>query len=168
MYILEKKNIHLDKIERPRSNKKLPKIIDSKIILDNISNTENIKHRTIISLTYNVGYGTLRVSEVINLKIIDIDSKRMVINIINTKGNKDRIVPLSQNILNLLRLYFKQYKPNKYLFNGQKSNQYSVKSVQNIYKEYIDKKSYIHNLRHSCFTTLLESCTDIRIIQKIA
>ncbi|MEY3501028.1 MAG: hypothetical protein RL308_2700 [Bacteroidota bacterium] len=164
-YILEKKNIHLDKIERPRSEKKLPKVIDSESILNNLSKIENLKHRTILSLTYSVG---LRVSEVVNLKITDIDSKRMIINIINAKGRKDRIVPLSQNILNLLREYYKEYKPKEYLFNGQNSNQYSIKSVQNIYKKYIDDKSSVHNLRHSCFTNLLENDTDIRIIQKIA
>ena len=102
------------------------------------------------------------------LKIEDIDSKRMIINIINAKGRKDRIVPLSENILILLREYYKKYKPKEYLFNGQKSNQYSIKSVQNIYKKYIDDKTSVHNLRHSCFTNLLENDTDIRIIQKIA
>lgn len=164
-YILEKKNIHLDKIERPRSEKKLPKAIDSESILNNLSKIDNLKHQTILSLTYSVG---LRVSEVVNLKISDIDSKRMIINIINTKGRKDRIVPLSENILILLREYYKKYKPKEYLFNGQKSNQYSIKSVQNIYKKYIDDKTSVHNLRHSCFTNLLENDTDIRIIQKIA
>lgn len=160
-------NKKYDKVsfKRPRSEKKLPKVIDSDVILNNISKIENLKHRTILSLTYSVG---LRVSEVVNLKITDIDSKRMVININNGKGKKDRIVPLSQNILNLLREYYKIYKPKEYLFNGQNSNQYSVKSIQNIYKKYIDNKTSVHNLRHSCFTNLLENDTDIRIIQKIA
>jgi site-specific recombinase XerD len=102
------------------------------------------------------------------LKIENIDSKRMVIHIKNAKGRKDRIVPLSQTVLELLREYFKKYKPKEYLFNGQFSLQYSVKSCQNIFKKYIDDKSHIHILRHSCFTNLLESGTDLRIIQKIA
>lgn len=92
----------------------------------------------------------------------------MVIHIKNAKGRKDRIVPLSENVLNLLRLYYKEYKPTKYLFNGQNSLQYSIKSCQAIFKKYIDEKSSIHSLRHSCFTALLEAGTDLRIIQKIA
>jgi site-specific recombinase XerD len=92
----------------------------------------------------------------------------MLIHIKNAKGRKDRIVPLSQTVLELLRNYFKQYKPIIYLFNGQNEEQYSIKSCQNIYKNYIDNNSSIHTLRHSCFTNLIENNTDIRIVQKIA
>ena len=160
-------NKKYDKVsfKRPKSEKKLPQVIDTNFILDKLSNIENIKHKTILSLTFSVG---LRVSEIINLKIKDIDSKRMIIHIKNAKGRKDRIVPLSQTILDLLRLYYLEYKPKEYLFNGQNNNQYSVKSCQNIFKKYIDGKSHIHILRHSCFTNLLENGTDLRIIQKIA
>jgi integrase/recombinase XerD len=164
-YILNKKDIHLSKIERPRNEKKLPKVIDGEFIKQQLSKIENIKHRAILTLTYSVG---LRVSEVVNLKIEDIDSKRMLIHIKNAKGRKDRIVPLSQTVLGLLREYFKQYKPKEYLFNGQTTIQYSIGSCQKIYKKYIDKHSSIHTLRHSSFTNLLESGTDMRIIQKIA
>lgn len=117
-------------------------------------------------MAYSVG---LRVSEVINLKIEDIDSKRMIINIKLAKGSKDRIVPLSENILQLLRNYFKLYKPREYLFNGQKSLQYSSESCNKIIKKYLDSSNFhFHQLRHSCFTTLLENGTDLRVIQKIA
>ena len=92
----------------------------------------------------------------------------MIIHIKNAKGRKDRIVPLSQYVLELLRKYFKEYLPKEYLFNGQNSTQYSIGSCQRIYKKYIDKGSSIHTLRHSSFTNLLESGTDLRIIQKIA
>jgi site-specific recombinase XerD len=164
-YILGKKNIHLSKIERPKSEKKLPHVIDTQFILDKLSQIENIKHKTILTLTFSVG---LRVSEIINLKIEDIDSKRMIIHIKNAKGRKDRVVPLSQNVLELLRKYYSEYKPIEYMFNGQNSNQYSIKSCQNIFKKYIDPNGHIHTLRHSCFTNLLENGTDLRIIQKIA
>lgn len=164
-YILNKKDIHLSKIERPRNNKKLPKVIDGEFIKQQLSKIENIKHRAILTLTYSVG---LRVSEVVNLKIEDIDSKRMLIHIKNAKGRKDRIVPLSQTVLELLRDYFKQYKPIEYLFNGQNSNKYSIGSCQKIYKKYIDVNSSIHTLRHSSFTNLLEGGCDLRVIQKIA
>lgn len=164
-YILEKKNIHLDKIERPRKEKHLPKVIDSKELINKISKIQNLKHKTILSLAFSTG---MRVSEIVNLKIKNIDSKRMLINIENGKGKKDRYVPLSENILNLLREYYKSYKPIEYLFNGQFSNQYSVKSCQEIFKKYISKEESFHNLRHSCFTTLLETGVDLKLIQKIA
>lgn len=164
-YILNKKDIHIKKIERPRKEKKLPKVIDSESIKKKLSEISNLKHKTILTLTYSVG---LRVSEIVNLKIEDIDSKRMIIHIKNAKGRKDRIVPLSSTILELLREYWKLYHPTEYLFNGQKSIQYSIASCQKIYKQYIDSTSSIHTLRHSSFTEMLETGTDIRVIQKIA
>lgn len=160
-------NKKYDKVsfKRPKSEKKLPKVVDSDFILTKLGQIDNIKHKTILTLTFSVG---LRVSEITNLKIEDIDSKRMLIHIKNAKGRKDRIVPLSQKVLDLLRTYYKQYKPKEYLFNGQSNQQYSIRSCQAIYKKYIDDKGHIHQLRHSCFTNLLENGTDIRLIQKIA
>ena len=150
---------------KDQNRKKLPVVIDGEYIKEQLSKIENIKHKTILTLTYSVG---LRVSEVVNLKIEDIDSKRMLIHIKNAKGKKDRIVPLSQTVLELLRKYFKEYKPKEYLFNGQTGGKYSSGSCQKIYKKYIDQNSSIHTLRHSSFTNLLENGTDLRIIQKIA
>jgi len=160
-------NKKYDKVsfKRPKSEKKLPKVIDGDFIKEQLSKIENLKHKTILSLTFSVG---LRVSEVINLKIEDIDSKRMIIHIKNAKGRKDRIVPLSQNILQLLREYYKVYKPNTYLFNGQNNLKYSSGSCNQIVKKYLGEEYHIHQLRHSCFTNLLENGTDLRIIQKIA
>jgi site-specific recombinase XerD len=152
-------------IDYPRSEKKLPQIIEKEYLLEQIAKIENNKHKAIISLAYSTG---LRVSEVCNLLISDIDSKRMIITIRQSKGRKDRIVPLSEKILEILREYFKKYKPKEYLFNGQNSNRYSIGSCQKIYKKYIDENSSIHTLRHSSFTDLLENGTDLRIIQKIA
>jgi site-specific recombinase XerD len=92
----------------------------------------------------------------------------MIINIKNGKGKKDRIVPLSPNILELLRNYFKEYKPKEYLFNGQNSLKYSSTSCNQIVKKYLGNKYHFHLLRHSCFTSLLECGTDLRIIQNLA
>jgi site-specific recombinase XerD len=163
-YVLNKK---YDKVsfQRPRKEKILPKIIDKEHILSCLTKIENIKHKTIISLAYSVG---LRVSEVINLKIKDINSQRMVININQAKGKKDRIVPLTENMLKLLRIYYLQYKPNEYLFNGQFSNKYSSMSCNQIVKKYLGEDYHFHLLRHSCFTNLTEQNVDIRIIQKLA
>lgn len=150
--------------KRPKSEKKLPKVVDGDFIINQLSKIENIKHKAILTLTFSVG---LRVSEIVNIKIEDIDSKRMLIHIKNAKGRKDRIVPLSPNVLNLLREYFIQYKPKEYLFNGQFTNKYSIGSCQQLYKKYIDPSGHIHTLRHSFATNLLENGTDLRLIQKI-
>ncbi len=162
--VLDKK---YDKVsfKRPKSEKKLPRVIDGNHIKFQLSKIENLKHKTILTLVYS---GGLRVSEIVNLKIEDIDSKRMLIHIKNAKGRKDRLIPLSSYVLELLRQYYKEYKPEEYLFNGQNTKQYSVGSCQKIYKKYIDENSSIHTLRHSSFTGLLENGTDLRIIQKIA
>lgn len=108
-YVLGKKDIHLDKIERPRGERKLPKIIEREFIINKLSKIENVKHKAILSLAYSTG---MRVSEICSLKQVDIDSKRMLIHIKNSKGKKDRIVPLSQNILILLR----EHHIKEYLF----------------------------------------------------
>lgn len=160
-------NKKYDKVsfKRPKKEKKLPKVIDNEFILNKLSNIKNIKHKALLSLTYSVG---LRVSEVINLKIEDIDSDRMIIHIKNAKGGKDRIVPLSQTILSLLRDYYKSHKPKEYLFNGQTYKTYSTTSCNKLVKKYLGKKYHMHQLRHSCFTHLLESGVDLRVIQSIA
>jgi site-specific recombinase XerD len=121
-------------IEYPKSEKKLPRVIDKNFLLEQISKIENLKHKSIISLAFSTG---MRVSEICNLKIEDVDSKRMLIYIRNAKGNKDRLVPLSENVLSLLRIYFKEYKPNVYLFNGQFDLQYSTRSCNEIVKKYM-------------------------------
>jgi integrase/recombinase XerD len=152
-------------IEYARSEKKLPKVISKKYLIDKISAISNIKHKAILSLTYSTG---MRVSEVIHLKLSDIDSRRMIIMIRNAKGAKDRMVPLSENILSLLRQYYKLYHPKVYLFNGQGNEMYSEKSCNEIVKKYLGTEYHFHLLRHSCFTAMLESGIDTRIIQKIA
>ena len=162
--ILDKKYNKID-FSRPRNQKRLPRVIDCDFLKQKISKINNLKHKTIISIAFSTG---MRVSEVINLRISDIDSKRMVINIKNGKGGKDRTVPLSPNILILLRKYWMEYKPKEYLFNGQSSLKYSTTSCNKIVKKYIGNDYHFHLLRHSCFTFLLESGIDIRIIQKIA
>jgi len=160
-------NKKYDKVsfKRPKSEKKLPQIIDKQFLLEKLSKIENIKHKSILTLTYSTG---MRVSEVCNLKIKDIDSDRMLIHIKNAKGRKDRIVPLSPNVLCLLSEYFKEYSPKEYVFNGQTNLKYSSRSCNQIVKKYIGEDFHFHLLRHSSFTALLEAGTDLRVIQKIA
>ncbi len=150
---------------RPRKENKLPQVIDKYELISKILSIKNKKHKAILALAYSTG---MRVSEVINLKIKDIDSKRMLILIHNGKGKKDRYVPLSNKLLIILREYYIKYKPDIYLFNGQFSNQYSATSCNKIVKKHISNNAYFHLLRHSSFTALLESGVDLSIIQKIA
>jgi site-specific recombinase XerD len=159
--VLNKKYDKVD-FKRPRGEKKLPQVIDRDFLLDNINKIKNIKHKCIILLGYSCG---LRVSEVMNLKISDIDSKRMIINIVQGKGRKDRVVKLPMNLLLFLRDYFKLYKPSIYLFNGQNSLQYSTESCNKIVKKYLGKNYHFHLLRHSYATHLLEMGIDLRFIQ---
>lgn len=150
-------------IEYPRSERKLPQIIEKEFLLDAIAKITNTKHKAIIALAYSTG---MRVSEVCNLKIADIDSKRMIITIRQSKGRKDRIVGLSEKILEILRTYFSKYKPKEYLFNGQFDLRYSHTSCNQIVKKYLGNDYHFHLLRHSNATALLEAGTDLRIIQK--
>ncbi len=160
----------IEKIERPRKSKSLPKVIpkeDIKLMLESI---KNIKHKTALSLIYGLG---LRRGELINLRIIDIDSKRMLVYILNAKGRKDRSLPLSEKLLELIRKYYKQHKPTYYLFEGPKDGQqYSPSSLNKIFTNSLNKinKNYtftLHCLRHSYATHLLEAGTDLRYIQEL-
>jgi len=130
---------------------------------------ENPKHALMLKLCYGMG---LRVSEIVNLKITDIDSKRMLVHIEAAKGKKDRYVTLPSSILNDLRNYYKTYRPKIYLFEGQYGSQYSIRSVQAVFKNAmrkakINKTVGIHGLRHSYATHLLECGTDMVFIQKL-
>lgn len=154
-------------IERPRKESKLPTIISKEEILLIIDNANNIKHRCIIKLLYGSG---LRRSELLNLKLVDVDSKRMLIRVKDSKGNKDRYTLLSKTTLEDLRIYFKEWKPKEYLFQGQKGGKYSAVSVLKVVKTAalkarIKQTVTPHVLRHSFATHLLESGVDLRQIQ---
>ncbi len=154
-------------IERPRKESKLPTVISKEEVLSIIESTNNIKHRCIVQLLYSSG---LRRSELLNLKLIDVDSKRMLLRVEGSKGNKDRYTLLSQTALADLRMYFKEWKPKKYLFEGQTGGKYSAESVVKIVKRASAKsgtKQSVtpHVFRHSFATHLLESGVDLRQIQ---
>lgn len=156
-------------IDRPRQEKHLPTVLSVEEVTEMIRQTPNIKHRTIIMLAYSAG---LRLSELIDLKLTDIDSKRMQICIRSGKGNKDRHTILSPMMLGVLREYYKREHPVTYLFEGLRGEQYSKASVQLIVgeaarKARITKKVSPHTLRHSFATHLLEKGTDLRYIQAL-
>ena len=155
-------------IERPRKESKLPKVLAKEEIIKMISQTKNLKHKCIISLLYSSG---LRRNELLELKLEDINSKRMLIRVEQAKGNKDRYTVLNKSVLEDLRKYFKIYKPKTYLFESPiPGNKYSNSSVLQIVvkaakKAGIKERVTPHILRHSFATHLLESGTDIRYIQ---
>jgi integrase/recombinase XerD len=154
-------------IERPRKERKLPSVLSKSEIKKLIESTNNIKHKCIVSLLYSAG---LRRSELLSLKIKDIDSQRMLIHIRSAKGKKDRYTLLSKVILEDLRSYFREWKPQTYLFEGKPNEQYGANSVGKIVsaaakKALIKKNVSPHTLRHSFATHLLEAGTDLRYIQ---
>lgn len=155
--VLEKKH-KFPNLSRPRKEKQLPKIIDQELIISKIHQVTNLKHKAIIALAYS---DSLRISEVINLKIEDVDSKRMIIHIRKSKGNKDRIVKLTKNLLDILRAYVREYRPKVYLFNGQSKLNYSATSCRNIVKRNISKSMRFHDLRHASATHCIENGDDI-------
>ncbi|MFD1615807.1 tyrosine-type recombinase/integrase [Gelatiniphilus marinus] len=167
---LFKRQIDFSIIYPTRKEHFLPYILSKTEIKLMLEQTENIKHKAILATIYGLG---LRISEAVNLKVNNIDSQRMLVHIHNAKGKKDRVVMLPESLLVLLRLYFKAYKPNVYLFEGQqKSASYSASSIRKILKtalskSRINKPVKVHTLRHSFATHLLENGTDIRIIQKL-
>ncbi len=156
-------------IPRPKKQLKLPKALNLNEIRRIFEVTKNLKHNTMLKLCYGMG---LRLSEIINLKISNIDSQTMQVHIERGKGKKDRYVNLPESILEQLRTYYMKYRPKEYLFEGQYGGSYSPRSIQQVFKNSllkasINKKVGIHSLRHSYATHLLESGTDIRFIQEL-
>jgi len=156
-------------IDRPFKPKKLPIVLSEEEVKRIIKSIDNLKHRCMILLIYS---GGLRISELVNLKIQDIDSKRMMIHVKGAKGKKDRMTLLSEKVLVQLRQYFKEYKPKEYLFEGQLGGVYASRSLQEVFqnacrKAKIVKQATVHTLRHSFATHLLENGTDLRYIQEL-
>lgn len=155
-------------LERPRKAHHLPEVLSKDEVRAILAVTENSKHKCLIALIYTCG---LRRSEAINLKLRDVDSKRMMIKICGGKGDKDRFVNFPDSLLNMLRDYYREYKPVKYVFEGDAGQAYSAESVWKVVKQMarkagIRKRVYPHILRHSFATHNLEQGIDIRYIQE--
>ena len=162
-----KRKIYL--IERPRKENILPEVLSEEEVTAILKSISNLKHKALIMTIYS---GGLRISELINLKVKDIDSNRMQIRIQQSKGKKDRYTLLSKKTLITLRQYFAEYKPKVWLFEGKEGEQYADSSIYQIFKKSlikanITKKVSIHSLRHSFATHLLENGTDLRYIQSL-
>lgn len=166
--VLKRSRFFID-IPRPKKKWQLPKLLSWEDVKKMLDKTENPKHKLILKLCYGMG---LRVSEIVNLKIQHIDTQRMQVLIEQGKGKKDRYVNLPESVLDELNLYHQMYQPKNYLFEGKQGGQYSIRSVQAIFKQamnraQIHKTVGIHSLRHSYATHLLEYGTDIRYIQEL-
>jgi site-specific recombinase XerD len=169
IYVLNRK-IKDYMVLRPKRAKTQPIILDKSEVLSLLKACDNKKHKAILMLFCTTG---MRISEVINLKIKDIDSLGGVIHIVQSKGRKDRLVPLDNDCLNILREYFKEYRPVDYLFNGSGNNYYSESSIRQFLKKYanvagIKKRIYPHLLRHTYLTELLEDGNGIHEVKIVA
>jgi len=157
-------------IKRPKKDKKLPVVLSQEEVFKILSAVNNIKHKAILMLIYSAG---LRVSEVVKLKLEDIDIQRKLIHVEDAKGRKDRYTMLSEVAMETLREYQEKYKPEMWLFAGAKPERHiSTRTVHAIFEQACDKAEIlkgvsVHSLRHSFATHLLESGVDLRYIQEL-
>lgn len=156
-------------VDRPRKEHRLPEVLSEDEVRRMIVATGNLKHKAILVTMYSCG---LRLSELLNLRLTDVQSDRSLVAVKGGKGRRDRNTLLSPTTLQLLRRYFKVYKPREYLFEGQNGGRYAAKSVQQIVFRAlqcagIKRHASPHTLRHSFATHLLEQGTDLRYIQTL-
>ncbi len=166
--VLNRDIVSVEKFPRPKKKKQLPKVLNKEELKKLFGNIENKKHNFMIKMIYSSG---LRVSEVVNLKRDDINTKNNTIHIKQAKGKKDRITILSQNLKDELLEYLceNEFK-TKYLFETMRGKKYTISSIQKILhraSKPLSKNVSPHMLRHSFATHLLEAGTDIRLIQKL-
>jgi site-specific recombinase XerD len=158
------------KLQRPKKEKKLPKVMSQREVKRLLEVTINEKHKTELMLAYSCG---LRVSEVASMKVKNIDSERMLVVVHQGKGRKDRITLLSEKMLDQLRIYYKAYRPKEWLFeNSVRDGPISARTLQQVFRDSARKadirnEASFHSLRHSFATHLLENGTDLRFIQEL-
>ncbi len=156
-------------IQRPNKPHSLPNVLSKEEITCILQTPMNLKHKAILLLIYNCG---LRISEAVNVRICDIHSHEAYIFIKDSKNKKDRKTILSPVLLQVLRAYYKAHKPSYWLFEGQEGGQYSVKSIQEIFRKAVKTAGVnpwatVHTLRHSFATHLLQEGVNLRIIQNL-
>jgi site-specific recombinase XerD len=158
------------RIPRCKQRRKLPGVLTREEVKSILSATKNLKHRAILMTIYGAG---LRIGEVTRLKVSDIDSGRMMIRVNEGKGLKDRYSLLGERNLEMLRLYWKAYRPLEWLFPGRNASEpVSISAIQRVFKTSLEKagikkKASVHTLRHCFATHLLESGTDLYYIQRL-
>ncbi|GAB3196006.1 site-specific recombinase XerD [Pontibacter aydingkolensis] len=149
--VLGRHTLDLSQIERPEKPSRLPVVLSKEEVKRILQATDNLKHRCMLQLLYA---GGLRISEVINLRLTDVQSGRNILLIRGGKGKKDCTTLLSQKLLESLREYYKAYRPKVWLFEGQYGGQYTVESLRNVFRGAREKasvrtKATPHTLRHS-------------------
>jgi site-specific recombinase XerD len=157
-----------ERIPYAREPHKLPEVLSADEVVRFLEAVPSLKSRAALTTAYAAG---LRASEVVGLKVANIDSRRMVIRVEHGKGGKDRYVMLSTQLLTILRTYWRLARPEHWLFPGREASK--PIDVQVLYAACrsaraaagLDKRVTVHTLRHSFATHLLESGADIRIIQ---
>ncbi len=152
-----------------KRNKKLPIVLSREEIKSIINANKNTKHKLIISLTYGAG---LRISEVVSLKVEDVNLEELTIHLKNAKGKKDRITIFPEKIKNNLQNFIADKNLNEYLFESERGGKLTTRAVQKVFenslkKVEIKKDATFHSLRHSFATHLLENGTDIRYVQEL-
>lgn len=164
-------NTQINNLElvRPKKSKKLPSVLSQEEVVQILQVTKNLKHRAVLALIYSCG---LRISELINLKLKDINIERKQLLVTEGKGRKDRYVSLADSFLPLFSNYFNSYQPKYYFVEGKDNHKYSAESVRQFLKKSCKQAKILknvtpHTLRHSYATHLLENGVDIRYIQSL-
>jgi len=166
-YVL--KNDHKISIKFAKRSQKLPVVLSREEISLIVNSISNLKHKMIISLAYGAG---LRISEVQNLKISDLDIAEKIIHIKNAKGNKDRITVLPEKLVADLNKILNYHKPNDLLFESERGGKLSTRTLEKIFENALKKSgctkpATFHSLRHSFATHLLENGVDVRYVQEL-
>ncbi len=156
-------------IPRAKKSKKLPEVLTREEIGQIFATISNVKHKLSLGLMYSSG---LRISELVNVKVNDLDFKNRILKVKNGKGSKDRITIISDKIIDVLKKYIRNKKEGDYLFESNRSGKMNERSIQKVFKEALRKSTLkrnvsCHSLRHSFATHLLELGTDIRYIQAL-
>jgi len=160
--VMENETI-FDGLERPKRVHTDKKSLDKKEMLKRISQVPNLKHETILTITFSTG---MKLSEVLNIRLIDINREEMVLSIRNTKEEIVRFCPLSIKVITLIDNYINRYKPTMYLFNGQNAPKYNKKSVECMVTKWLGADMSMTAIRNSTARALFQSGTDITLIQR--
>lgn len=153
-------------VKRPS---RIPSVLSREEIRRVLDATKNLKHRTLIALAYGAG---LRVSEVVNLKIKDVDFDRSLIYVTQGKGRKDRITLLPEKLITTLRAFCENRMPDDYIFESARGGKLTSRTAQKVFAKLltiagVTKKATFHSLRHSFATHLIENSVDIRYVQEL-
>lgn len=154
---------------QPKKPQKLPKVLTEEEVRALLRAVDNLKHRCLLMLIYS---GGLRLGELINLRLPDLQPEKNRLFVRAGKGNKDRCTLLSEKAWHLLKVYLEIYKPVEWVFEGPNGGQYGERSVQELFtrakrRSMVNPEATVHTLRHSFATHLLEKGVDLRYIQEL-